>query len=206
MEEIRKYFPHLTEEQEHQMAALDTLYREWNSKINVISRKDIDNLYCHHVLHSLAIQKFVTFQPGTRLLDIGTGGGFPGIPLAIMNPKCQFRLIDGTNKKITVVKAVAEAIGLKNIEALHERAEEEKGKYDFIISRAVMPMPDLVRLCRKNISPIQRNSILNGIICLKGGELAKELNPLGKKVETEPISNYFQEEWFEEKHIIYLPI
>ena len=203
---IKKYFPELTEEQQNQINALDALYRDWNAKINVISRKDIDQLYEHHVLHSLAIAKVLRFKPGTEILDFGTGGGFPGIPLAILFPECHFRLIDGTGKKIRVAQEVANAIGLKNCEPIHLRGEEEKGKYDFIVSRAVMPLPDLVKLMRKNISKTQRNAMPNGVLCLKGGNLQAELNPYKKIVETTDISNFFHEEWFKEKYVIYLPL
>ena len=203
---IRQYFPELTEEQQRQIDALDALYRDWNAKINVISRKDIDQLYEHHVLHSLAIAKVLRFKPGTEILDFGTGGGFPGIPLAILFPECHFRLIDGTGKKIRVAQEVSNAIGLKNCEPVHLRGEEEKGKYDFIVSRAVMPLPDLVKLMRKNISKTQRNAMPNGVLCLKGGNLQAELQPYRNIVETTDISNFFHEEWFKEKYVIYLPI
>ena len=203
---IQKYFPQLSAEQLQQVALLDELYRDWNSKINVISRKDIDNLYEHHVLHSMAIAKMVNFRPGTRILDFGTGGGFPGIPLAILYPKCQFKLIDGTGKKIRVAQEVAQAIGLKNCEPVHLRGEEEKGKYDFIVSRAVMPLPDLVKIVKKNIAKEQRNALPNGIICLKGGNLEGELQPYRKIVETAELSQWFSEEWFKEKSVIYLPL
>ena len=203
---IRQYFPELTEEQQRQIDALDALYHDWNAKINVISRKDIDQLYEHHVLHSLAIAKVLRFKPGTEILDFGTGGGFPGIPLAILFPECNFRLIDGTGKKIRVAQEVSNAIGLKNCEPVHLRGEEEKGKYDFIVSRAVMPLPDLVKLMRKNISKTQRNAMPNGILCLKGGNLQAELQPYRNIVETTDISNFFHEEWFKEKYVIYLPI
>lgn len=206
MELIKKYFPHLSEEQEQQIDALDSLYRDWNAKINVISRKDIDNLYLHHVLHSLAIAKIINFRPGTTILDFGTGGGFPGIPLAILFPECRFRLIDGTGKKITVATEVAKAISLKNVEALHRRGEEEKDKFDFIVSRAVMPLPDMVKMMKKNISKSQHNALPNGIITLKGGSLDAELKPFHKIVEVTPVSNFYEEEWFKEKNIIYLPI
>ena len=182
---ILKYFPQLSEEQQRQFDALDALYRDWNAKINVISRKDIDNLYEHHVLHSLAIAKVINFRPGTEILDFGTGGGFPGIPLAIMFPECHFKLIDGTGKKIRVAQEVAQAIGLKNCEPAHLRGEEEKGKYDFVVSRAVMPLPDLMKIVRKNISKTQRNALPNGVICLKGGDLQAELRPFYKIVENE---------------------
>ncbi|MCH5309292.1 MAG: 16S rRNA (guanine(527)-N(7))-methyltransferase RsmG [Prevotella sp.] len=203
---IRKYFPQLTEEQQRQFDALDALYRDWNAKINVISRKDIDNLYEHHVLHSLAIANTVHFKPGTEILDFGTGGGFPGIPLAILFPECRFKLIDGTGKKIKVVQEVCAAIGLTNCEAQHIRGEEEKGKYDFVVSRAVMPLPDLVKIVKKNISKTQRNALPNGIICLKGGDVQAEIQPFHKITEVTDISQYFKEEWFRKKYIIYLPI
>ena len=202
---ILKYFPQLSEEQQRQFDALDALYRDWNAKINVISRKDIDNLYEHHVLHSLAIAKVINFRPGTEILDFGTGGGFPGIPLAIMFPECHFKLIDGTGKKIRVAQEVAQAIGLKNCEPAHLRGEEEKGKYDFVVSRAVMPLPDLMKIVRKNISKTQRNALPNGVICLKGGDLQAELRPFYKIVETTDIGTFFAEDWFKEKNVIYLP-
>lgn len=203
---ILKYFPQLTEEQQRQFDALDALYREWNAKINVISRKDIDNLYEHHILHSLAIAKVINFRPGTEILDFGTGGGFPGIPLAILFPECKFKLIDSTGKKIRVAQEVAKAIGLKNCQPEHLRGEDEKGKYDFVVSRAVMPLPDLVKIVRKNIAKTQQNALPNGVICLKGGDLQAELRPFYKIVETTDISTFFKEEWFKEKHVIYLPL
>ena len=203
---ILKYFPQLSDEQRRQVAMLDELYRDWNAKINVISRKDIDNLYEHHVLHSMAIAKMVNFRPGTRILDFGTGGGFPGIPLAILFPECHFRLIDGTGKKIRVAQEVSDAIGLKNCEPRHLRGEEEKGRYDFVVSRAVMPLPDLVKIVRKNIAKEQRNALPNGIICLKGGDLQAETQPFRHIVEQAPLSQWFSEEWFKEKNIIYLPV
>lgn len=203
---IDKYFKELTEEQQRQFAMLDELYRDWNAKINVISRKDIDNLYEHHVLHSLAIGKALRFQPGTQILDFGTGGGFPGIPLAILFPKCQFKLIDGTGKKIHVAQEVATAIGLKNCRAEHLRGEDENGKYDFVVSRAVMPLPDLVKIVRKNISKKQRNAMVNGLLCLKGGDLQAEIQSFKNVVEVSAISNWFEEEWFKEKNVIYMPL
>ncbi|MDY4410130.1 MAG: 16S rRNA (guanine(527)-N(7))-methyltransferase RsmG [Prevotella sp.] len=206
MQIISKYFPDLTAVQQKQIDALDALYRDWNSKINVISRKDIDNLYEHHVLHSLAIAKLIHFRPGTRILDFGTGGGFPGIPLAILFPDCQFRLIDGTGKKINVVNEVAKAIGLTNVEALHLRGEDEKGLYDFVVSRAVMPLADMVKIVRKNIGKQQRNALPNGIITLKGGNLDAETKPFRKIIDITPVSNYFDEEWFKDKSILYLPL
>ena len=159
---IRTYFPQISDEQQRQLDALGDLYRDWNAKINVISRKDIDNLYEHHVLHSLAIAKVVNFRPDTAILDFGTGGGFPGIPLAILFPECHFKLIDGTGKKIRVAQEVANAIGLKNCQPEHLRGEEEKGKYDFVVSRAVMPLPDLVKIVKKNIGKKQQNALPNG--------------------------------------------
>jgi 16S rRNA (guanine527-N7)-methyltransferase len=203
---IQKYFTGLTDLQQQQFAQLDSLYREWNAKINVISRKDIDNLYEHHILHSLAIAKVINFRPTTQILDFGTGGGFPGIPLAILFPECQFRLIDGTGKKIRVAQEVCQAIGLTNCQPVHLRGEDEKGKYDFVVSRAVMPLPDLVKIVRKNISKTQHNTLPNGIICLKGGELQAETQPFRNIVELTDISTFFSEEWFKEKHVIYLPI
>jgi len=203
---IQKYFPQLSSEQRQQFDALDALYRDWNTKINVISRKDIDQLYEHHVLHSLAIAKIINFRPGTRILDFGTGGGFPGVPLSILFPECQFKLIDGTGKKIRVAQEVCNAIGLKNCQPTHLRGEDEKDKYDFIVSRAVMPLPDLVKLMRKNISKQQQNALPNGVICLKGGDLQAELQPYRNIVETTEISQFFSEEWFKEKYVIYLPL
>ena len=206
MEEILKAFPSLTATQIEQFHALLPLYKEWNEKINVISRKDIDNLYAHHVLHSLAIAQYIRWKPGTQILDFGTGGVIPGIPLAIMFPECNFKMIDGTGKKIKVVNAVAQAIGLKNVEAVHLRGEEEKGKFDFVVSRAVMPLPDLVKIVRKNISTSQRNALPNGLICLKGGDLVAETQAFKNKVQLTPISQWFDNEWFNDKHLIYLPL
>ena len=202
---ISEYFK-LTERQAEQFAQLDALYRDWNSKINVISRKDIDNLYEHHVLHSLAIGKLLPFQQGTSILDVGTGGGFPGIPLAILFPECRFTLIDSIGKKIRVASEVAKALGLTNVICKHERAEEEKQKFDFVVSRAVMPLPDLVKLVRKNISDKHRNAVPNGVVVLKGGDLKDELAPFAKTVEVTPCSEWFKGEWFETKQVIYLPI
>lgn len=211
---ILKYFPDLTARQQEQIEALDALYHEWNAKINVISRKDIDQLYEHHVLHSLAIAKVIRFRPGTRILDFGTGGGFPGIPLAILFPDCEFQLIDGTGKKIRVAQEVSQAIGLSNCHPKHLRGEDEKGQYDFVVSRAVMPLPDLVKIVRKNIIRQQRgakanavaNALPNGILCLKGGSLQAETNPFRHIVETTEISTFFHEEWFRNKSVIYLPL
>lgn len=206
MDSIIKYFTAITDEQRHQYEQLFELYKDWNSKINVISRKDIDNLYEHHVLHSLAIAKALRFKDGTKIMDFGCGGGFPGIPLAIMFPECQFKLIDGTGKKIRVCQEIASAIGLKNVVAEHLRGEDEKGKFDFIVSRAVMPLPDMVKIVRKNVSKEQHNAMPNGIFCLKGGNLQSEIHPFKNIVEQTNLSSFFNEEWFKEKHLIYLPI
>ena len=206
MKQILKYFPQLSDEQQRQLTMLDELYHDWNAKINVISHKDIDNLYEHHVLHSMAIAKLIQFRPGTRILDFGTGGGFPGIPLAILFPQCQFKLIDGTGKKIRVAQEVSNAIGLKNCQPEHLRGEDEKGRYDFIVSRAVMPLPDLVKIVKKNIAKEQRNALPNGIICLKGGDLQAETQPFRHIVDTTELSTWFSEEWFKEKHCIYVPL
>lgn len=206
METIKKYFKNLTEEQTKQLEALYELYHDWNSKINVISRKDIDNLYLHHVMHSMAIAKAINFRPGTKILDFGTGGGFPGVPLSILFPECTFKLIDGTGKKIRVATEVANAIGLRNCHPEHLRGEEEKGQYDFVVSRAVMPLPDLVKIVKKNISKRQQNALPNGVICLKGGDLQAETKPFKNIVELTELSTFFDEEWFEEKYIIYLPV
>lgn len=205
MDDILRYFPNLTDRQKEQFAALSDLYREWNEKINVISRKDIDNLYQHHVLHSLAIAKLLTFRPDTSVLDFGTGGGFPGIPLAIMFPEVDFKLIDGTGKKIRVATEVAQAIGLANCHPEHRRGEEEKGKYDFVVSRAVMPLPDLMKIVRKNFLAKPKNSIANGLICLKGGNVESEIAPYRKYAQVSEISQWFDDEWFQEKHVIYVP-
>lgn len=208
MELIKKYFPNLTDEQERQFAALDALYHDWNAKINVISRKDIDNLYEHHVLHSLAIAKALRFKAGTRIMDFGCGGGFPGIPLAIMFSECQFKLIDGTAKKIRVCNEVASAIGLKNVIAEQRRGEEEKEKFDFIVSRAVMPLPDMVKIVRKNVNVnpnANHNALPNGIFCLKGGDLQAEVHPFRNIVEQTELTQWFEEEWFKQKYLIYLP-
>ena len=206
MELIQKYFPNITERQKEQFAQLKDLYTDWNAKINVISRKDIDNLYEHHVLHSLAIAKALSFKDGTNILDFGTGGGFPGIPLAILMPNVNFKLIDGTGKKIRVVQEVAQAIGLQNVVAEHLRGEEEKGKYDYVVSRAVMPLPNLVKIVKKNISHKQHNAMLNGVFVLKGGNIEGEIHPYRKTIEVLPIDNWFEEEWFKEKNVIYLPL
>lgn len=206
MELITKYFPHLTERQQSQFRQLDELYRDWNAKINVISRKDIDNLYEHHVLHSLAIAEYVSFRPGTRVMDLGTGGGFPGIPLAILFPEVSFHLVDSTKKKILVCTEVARTLGLQNVTTRWCRAEEERDKFDYVVSRAVMPLEDLVKICRKNVSKEMKNALPNGLICLKGGELAGETYPLRNVAEVVAVSDYFSEPYFETKKIVYLPL
>ena len=206
MNEILEYFPHLTDKQIEQFKALQALYEDWNQKINVISRKDISNLYSHHVLHSLAIAKAINFKDGTTIMDFGTGGGFPGIPLAMMFPNCKFKLIDGTGKKIMVANEVIKAIGLTNVVAEHIRGEEEKGKYNFIVSRAVMPLPDLIKIVKKNISKEQNNALPNGVIVLKGGNTEGEIHDHKKLAEITPLSNWFKDDWFKEKSLIYIPL
>ncbi len=206
MDEIRKYFTELTATQLEQLTQLGELYRTWNERINVVSRKDIDNLYLHHVLHSLAIAKYVQFKTGTRVLDFGTGGGFPGIPLAIVFPECRFKLIDRTAKKIRVTQEIAVAIGLTNATAEQKAGEEERGEYDFVVSRAVMPLPDLMKIVKKNISREQRNALPNGLICLKGGNLDAETRTVKKVVDITPVGNWFEDEWFEEKNVVYVPM
>ena len=204
MDLILKYFPDLTEEQKRQFAALYDLYLDWNSKINVISRKDIENLYEHHVLHSLGIAKVIRFRPGTQIMDLGTGGGFPGIPLAILFPEVQFHLVDSIGKKVRVATEVANAIGLKNVTFRHARAEEEKQKFDFVVSRAVMPLTDLLKIIRKNISSKQQNALPNGLICLKGGELGNETMPVKNKTTLWDLKEFFEEEFFETKKVVYV--
>lgn len=206
MDIILKYFPNLSEEQKRQFEALYDLYLDWNSKINVISRKDIENLYIHHVLHSLGIAKVIQFKDGSQIMDVGTGGGFPGVPLAILFPKCDFLLVDSIGKKIKVATEVSTAIGLKNIKFRHCRAEEEKGKFDFVVSRAVMPLGDLVKIVRKNISHEQQNPLPNGLICLKGGELQNEVQAFRKFVEIDDLSSFFEGEFFETKKVVYVPL
>ena len=206
MEQLLRYFPQLTEQQQRQFAALDALYRDWNTKINVISRKDIDNLYPHHVLHSLGIAKVITFRPGTHVMDIGTGGGFPGIPLAILFPEVQFHLLDSIGKKIKVAQAVTDALELTNVRTSHKNVMEEKEKYDFVVSRAVMQMEDLVRLVRKNVHHEQRNSLPNGLICLKGGDIQQEMRPFKHCCDVWPLHTYFEEEFFETKKVAYVTL
>ena len=206
MEEILKYFSNLSDEQQKQFAMLADLYKDWNQKINVVSRKDIDNIYLHHILHSLAIAQYIRFKDETHILDFGTGGGFPGIPLAIIFPKCRFTLIDRTAKKIKVTQEISRAIGLENVIAEQCAGEEEKGKYEFVVSRAVMPLGDLLKITRKNISKQQFNAIPNGLICLKGGDLSAEIRPFKNISDVTPITNWFKEAWFREKNVIYLPV
>ena len=205
MEEIIKQFPNLTENQLLQFQKLEALYQDWNAKINVISRKDIDELYTKHVLHSLAIAKIQPFEPGTYILDVGTGGGFPGIPLAILFPETRFYLIDVIAKKIKVVKAVADDLGLKNVKAEQMRAENVKGDYDFIISRAVTNMPDFVSWINDKIKKQNKHELKNGILYLKGGDLTEELKDFPKATEYN-IAEFFKDEFFETKKVVHLPL
>ena len=206
MDLLLKYFPNLTPLQLHQFEALEGMYRDWNAKINVISRKDIDELYVRHVLHSLSIAKMIRFRPGTTLLDVGTGGGFPGIPLAILFPECQFTLIDAIGKKITVVQAVADQLELTNVKAQKNRIQEIKLKYDFVLSRAVTAFPEFIAMVRKNVSPQSNNAIPNGIIYLKGGDFEAEISPFRATAEIYDLSKIFTEPFFETKKAIYLPV
>ena len=203
---LLKYFPDLTEEQRKHVAALYELYIDWNSKINVISRKDIENLYEHHVLHSLGIARIIRFRAGSSVMDLGTGGGFPGIPLAILFPDTKFHLVDSIGKKVRVATEVANAIGLKNVTFRHARAEEEKQTFDFVVSRAVMPLADLIKIIRKNISPKQQNALPNGLICLKGGELEHEAMPFKHKTSMHNLNEDFDEEFFQTKKVVYVTI
>jgi len=205
MDRIIKYFPELTAAQREQFARLDPLYREWNAQINVISRKDIENIYLHHVLHSLAIAKVISFSKNTRILDVGTGGGFPGIPLAIYFPNCSFTLIDSIGKKVIVAHEIAQSLGLKNVKVLKSRAEELKGEFDFAITRAVAPLPTIKEWVNKIVKPGGLNQLENGIIALKGGDLKDELAPFGKNLTKWGIDKFFEEEYFVEKSIIFVP-
>lgn len=206
MEQILKYFPDLTDQQIERFSKLGELYSEWNSKINVISRKDIDELYTKHVLHSLAIAKVIKFTPGTKIVDVGCGGGFPGIPLAIMFPEVQFHMVDSIGKKITVVREIAAALGLTNVEASQQRAEKLKTKYDFIVSRAVTAFPQFVAYTRNLVSPKHKNAMPNGILYIKGGDFEDEIKQFKKSVELFNIPDFFEEDFFETKKVIFLPL
>ena len=206
MDIILKYFPNLNEKQKEQFAALYDLYLDWNSKINVISRKDITNLYEHHILHSLGIAKYIAFKPGSEVMDLGTGGGFPGIPLSILYPDTHFHLVDSIGKKVKVATEIAHAAGITNVTTRHCRAEEEKQLFDFVVSRAVMPLTDLLKIIRKNIKKEQNNALPNGLICLKGGELGNEVMPVKNKTVIYDLKDYFEEEFFETKKVVYVPI
>ncbi len=204
MEIITKYFKDLTSSQIDSFVKLNDLYRKWNEAINVISRKDIDNLYLHHVLHSLAIAKIIKFSPGTSIIDVGTGGGFPGIPLAILFPETNFHLVDSIGKKIKVVNEVATSLGLENVTATQNRIEEIVFRYDFVISRAVISLPEFVQLTKKNITRRSINPLHNGILYLKGGDLKEELIKTGVKNKVYPLSEFFEESFFETKHLVHL--
>ncbi len=206
MEHILNYFPELNETQRSQMAELLTLYPEWNAKINVISRKDIDNLEVNHLLHSLGLVKFVKFTPGTRVMDLGTGGGLPGIPLAIYYPEVTFHLVDRIGKKLKVAQDIAERIGLTNVTFQHGDVKEVKGKFDFVVSRAVMDLGDMVPLVKRFIDSEDRNAIPNGLICLKGGNLTSEIAQFKNKVLVDELSSYFKEDYFQTKKVVYLPL
>lgn len=206
METINKYFTGLSEKQQEQFLALEALYQDWNSKINLISRKDMEQFYLHHVLHSLSIARYVKLMPGTKVLDVGTGGGFPGIPLAIMFPDAEFKLIDGIGKKIMVVNAIAGAIGLKNVTAVQQRAETVREKFDFVVSRAVTSLPEFIGWTAQCFHGRSQNLRPNGILYLKGGDLKTELDLLPKRwiKQTYPISNWFEEPYFETKYLVHL--
>jgi 16S rRNA (guanine527-N7)-methyltransferase len=206
MEHILQYFPELTEKQREQMAQLEVLYPEWNAKINVISRKDIDNLEVNHILHSLGLVKFVKFTPGTRVMDLGTGGGFPGIPLAIYYPDVTFHLVDRIGKKLKVAQDIAERIRLTNVTIQHGDVKEVKGKFDFVVSRAVMDLGEMVPLVRRFIDSEDRNAVPNGLLCLKGGDLTGEIHKFKNQVLIDELSSYFKEEFFKTKKILYLPL
>lgn len=203
---INEYFPRLSEQQTAQLGMLDELYREWNAKINVISRKDIDNLEVNHLLHSLGLVKFVKFTPGTRVLDLGTGGGFPGIPLAIYFPEVSFHLVDRVGKKLKVARDIAEQAGLSNVTFQHGDVKEVKGQYDFVTSRAVMDLSQIVPLVKRLIAKEQHNAIPNGILCLKGGDLTQEVRPFRNEVLIDELKNYFDEPYFKTKKVVYLPL
>jgi 16S rRNA (guanine527-N7)-methyltransferase len=205
IEIIKKHFPTLTVEQIDRLEALGALYTEWNAKINLISRRDMDNLYERHIVHSMAIGKAIRFRAGTAVLDVGTGGGFPGIPLAIFFPEARFTLLDSIGKKIRVAEDIARRIGLDNVECVQRRVEDERQKFDFVVSRAVMPLADLVRVARKNISTEQRNALPNGFLCLKGGDLQAELQPFRNKTVVYDLSDWFDEDFFQTKKIVFYP-
>jgi len=205
MDIINNYFEDLTASQKEQFAALYDLYRDWNGKINVISRKDIENLYDHHVLHSLGIAKVIRFEPGTKIMDFGTGGGFPAIPLAILFPETSFHLVDSIGKKVRVAQEVATAIGLTNCTFKHCRVQDEKGLFDFVVSRAVMPAKDMLAICKKNISSEENNTLKNGLLCLKGGDLEEELEGL-KGVRQWNLSEVFEEPFYETKKVVHIPL
>ena len=206
MEHILKYFPELTEVQREQFSQLETLYPEWNARINVISRKDIDNLEVNHILHSLGLVKFVRFTSGTRVMDLGTGGGFPAIPLAVYYPDVAFHLVDRIGKKLKVAQDIAERIGLKNVTIQHGDVKEVKGKFDFVVSRAVMPLGDMVPLVKRFIASEDQNAIPNGLLCLKGGDLSGEVQQFKNQVLIDDLSSYFKEDFFKTKKILYLPL
>lgn len=206
MDHILRYFPELTENQRNQMAQLEVLYPEWNTKINVISRKDIDNLEINHLLHSLGLVKFVKFTPGTRVMDLGTGGGLPGLPLAVYYPEVTFHLVDRIGKKLMVAQDIAQRIGLTNVTFQHGDVKEVKGKFDFVVSRAVMPLGELVPLVKRFIDPQDRNAVPNGLLCLKGGDLSGEVAQYRSKVLIDELSSYFNEEFFKTKKVLYLPL
>ena len=206
MDKIIKYFPHLTAKQIELFKQLHPLYAEWNAQINVISRKDFSEFYERHVIHSLAIAKFIRFKSGTNILDVGTGGGFPGIPLAILFPKVRFHLVDSIGKKIKVVNGVVNSLRLINVKAEQIRAEALKDKYDFVVSRAVTKLPEFVRWIQKNVDQKQKNAIPNGIIYLKGGDLLEEIKPFKKRIFVQDLSEYFDEEFFETKKVVHLPL
>lgn len=203
---ILKYFPELTLKQQEQLLQLDALYHDWNSKINVISRKDIDNLYLHHVLHSLSVAKLITFRPGTKIMDAGTGGGFPGIPLAILFPDCDFVLVDSIGKKIKVCESVAESIDLQNVTCIKDRLENIKGTFDFIVCRSVMKLNDLIRIIQNKINKSQHNSLPNGLIYFTGGEINLENMPFKQRIVVTNIKDFYEEEYFQTKKLIYLSL
>jgi 16S rRNA (guanine527-N7)-methyltransferase len=201
---IFNYFPNLTQQQQDQFIALEALYQDWNLKINVVSRKDIEELYLRHVLHSLAIAKFISFNPGAQVLDVGTGGGFPGIPLAILFPETQFTLVDAIGKKIKVVQEVVDGLGIENVRAIHQRVEEDNNEYDFVVSRAVAAMPTFMRWIKGRIKKVSEHPIKNGVLYLKGGDLGEELQDY-RTVQIYSLMDYYKEDFFETKKLVYLP-